>query len=85
MISGSAARLGKLGSFLAPCILVIALSFAISWPLWFFATVGRRAFTIAVGAVAALVLLFLLGLALRKRLQNRSSAPGASGGRARRV
>jgi hypothetical protein len=69
-----AARLGKLGSILATVILVLALSLAISWPLWRLATGDRRAYTIAVGVLVSLIVLFLACLAVVRRARARAAA-----------
>jgi hypothetical protein len=68
-----AARLGKLGSTLATIILVLALSLAISWPLWRLATGDRRAYTAIVGVLAALAILSLAGLAIARRVRARAA------------
>ena len=60
-------RLRRLGSFLGACVLVLALSFAIAWPLWIFATGARR----AIGAAAALSLVSLTVLAVVRRMRMR--------------
>jgi len=82
MTSDTAARLGKLGSSLAFVLLVLALAFAISWPLWSFATGDRRGFTLSIGAALASIALFLAGRGLGRRILGRSRArKGASGPR----
>jgi hypothetical protein len=73
-MKGAAAGLGKLISFLAPPILVLAISFAISWPLWSLANADKRAFTLVVGAAAGIALLVLSALAARRRLKARAFA-----------
>jgi hypothetical protein len=69
-----AARLRRLCSLLTHVLAVLVLSFAISWPLWIFATRDKRAFTLSVGAVFALA---FLAFGLRrawKRIQGRTAA-----------
>jgi CDP-diglyceride synthetase len=85
MISDAATRLGKLGSSLVFILLVLALAFAISWPLWSFATANRRAFTLSIGAVLALAVLLLAGRGLRMRILRRSGGPKGANGRRRSV
>jgi hypothetical protein len=82
MTSDTLTRLEKLGSLLAFVLLVLALAFAISWPLWSFATGYRRGFTLSVGAALALAALFFAGRGFRRRILSRSAAPrGARGPR----
>ena len=66
------ARLGKLGSSIASAAFVLALSFAIAWPLWFLATKARRAFTLAAFAFMALVVAFFAARAAFRRLRGHS-------------
>jgi hypothetical protein len=83
MIRDAATRLGRLGSILGSILLLLALSFAISWPLWSLATGNRRAFTCAVGAIAALALISLAGLSLRRRIKGRAGVSNPAGERYR--
>jgi hypothetical protein len=69
-------RLQALGSAGALAAIVLGIALAISWPLWSLATGNRRAFTLAVGASAALSLAWLLARAAARR-----SARGRRGGR----
>jgi hypothetical protein len=66
------AGLGRLGSFLASAALVLALSFAISWPLWAFATAARHAFTLAIGVAAALFIAAIAAIAAFRRIRGGS-------------
>jgi len=54
------ARLGRLGSFALSAAIVLALSLAISLPLWSLATKRREAFTIAMGALALIAVASLI-------------------------
>jgi hypothetical protein len=57
-------------AFIFSAALVLALSFAIAWPIWFFATGCSGGYTIAVaGAVA-----FLVALSVIRALRRRRSA-----------
>ena len=72
-MNGSAgSRLGKLGSILIPVIFVLAVSLAISWPLWTFATRDRKLYTLAVGVAIAAAILTLVGLAVGRRVRARA-------------
>jgi hypothetical protein len=66
------AVLGRLGSSIGSAALVLALSFAIAWPLWKFATTARSAFTLAVGAALALSLSSLVAVAALRRMRGGS-------------
>jgi len=63
------ARLVKLGSSSASVAFVLALSFAIAWPLWSLATKARRIFTLAVIAALALAFAALAAIAVIRRLR----------------
>jgi hypothetical protein len=68
-------------SFASSAVLVLALSFAIVWPLWSLATKDRLAYTAAVGAAFALAFVLLIARAVRRgytreRMRRRSSARG---------
>lgn len=55
------------GSLAAAAAIVLGLSFAIVWPLWSLATGDRKAYTLAMGAVAALAALAATGRVLLAR------------------
>jgi hypothetical protein len=77
------ARLGMLGSAAASAAFVLALSFAIAWPLWSLATKARRPFTLTVLAALALALVSFAVLAAAKRIRggSRRRARAAARGR----
>lgn len=69
----------SLASFAAWALFVLALSFAIVWPLWSLATKARGVFNIAALAVAACVAAYFAGRPLVSRaLRRRASARRAS-------
>jgi hypothetical protein len=65
-------RFRRLGSLAASTVLVLALSFAIAWPIWSFATGARRAYTLAVIAFCSLVAVSLVSLAASRRIRGGS-------------
>jgi hypothetical protein len=70
-------------SFAFSAVLVLALSFAIVWPLWSLATKDHQAYTVAAGAAFALAFAFLIARAVfrgyaRDRMRRRSSARARS-------
>jgi hypothetical protein len=74
--------LRKLASLASAAILVLALSFAIVWPLWSLATKERRAYTIAILASLGLALAFAAARSIarvlaarRRRARARRSDP----------
>jgi hypothetical protein len=78
------ARLGKLGSASASAAFVLALSFAIAWPLWSLATKARRPFTLTVIAALALVLASFVALAAARRIRGGSRRRARAAARGRR-
>jgi hypothetical protein len=58
----------SLASFAAAALFVLALSFAIVWPLWSLATKERGAFNLAVLAVAALIVAYFVGRHIVSRI-----------------
>jgi hypothetical protein len=62
------AALTALGSFAFSSALVLALSFAVAWPLWSLATREKSAFTMAVAAGIVLWLFFFVLRAVGRRL-----------------
>jgi hypothetical protein len=83
MTGDTAARLGRLGSTFVSAAFVLALSFAISWPLWLFATRARGAYALAVGAALALLLSSLAAAAALRRARRGPGRPARGGGRRR--
>ena len=64
----------RLVSILYTAVLVIALSFAIAWPLWIAATKVRHAYTIAAGVAIAAALLFWAARAVGRGLARAKAA-----------
>lgn len=60
-------RLAGARGFALSAALVLALSFAIAWPLWLFATSCGRCYTAAAAAVAVLLVALSTARALRRR------------------
>lgn len=78
---GRGLRLERLLSFVWVALAVLALSFAIAWPLWALATKARAAFTAMSLGLAALALLYLVARRITRcvsrratrRIQNRTT------------
>jgi type VI protein secretion system component VasK len=61
----------RLRSFSLSTVIVLALSLAIAWPLWAFATHNRRLFTEAIGLALALLTVVFVSLAVCRRIARR--------------
>ena len=64
-----------LASFASWAFLVLAIAFAIVWPLWSLATKDRQAYTITIGAAVFLVVTFFIARAARRRSSSKSRRP----------
>jgi|GEM_PF-4662344 len=65
--SGTRSRLAGARAFAFSAALVLALSFAIAWPIWLFATSCGPCYTAAVAALAVLFVALSVTRALRRR------------------
>jgi hypothetical protein len=74
---GGSGKAGAFLSFVLASALVLAISLAISWPLWALATGNRGAYTAAIGAA---ILAFAVAAAIsRLRARMRGKGRSASG------
>lgn len=65
--------LPRLLSFASAAFLVLALSFAIAWPLWILATREKALFSIGVLALCCAAALFFVARSILRRLTRRGT------------
>ncbi len=76
-MDGARAPLAGARAFIFSAALVLALSFAIAWPIWLFATSCSRCYTIAVAGAAAFLVVLSASRALRRRRSAREGRRAA--------
>jgi hypothetical protein len=67
--------IARLRSFLLLACLVLALSFAIAWPIWIFATKAKGAYSLAAALAAAILIAVRATRGWRRRLRSRRVPP----------
>ena len=65
-MDGARAQFASARAFVFSAALVLALSFAIAWPIWLFATSCSGCYTIAVAGAAVLLVALSFSRALRR-------------------